>query len=369
MSKTVIRLGDREYSYWIGHHWLDELVQRIERIGADKYFIDADQNLARSHAGEIQKCMAPTHPTEIVVHGSSEGSKNLATIDRLATQLVEMGATRQSCIVAVGGGMTGNLGGLLAGLLFRGIRLVHVPTTLLAALDSVISIKQAVNGAGAKNTLGMYHAPEMVVTDTEFFATLPASQIRSGLCEVIKNAVAVCPEEIVFLKASLNPACTYDAGFFAELIQRNVKAKMHLICDDPREQQKGLVFEYGHTVGHALEIAAHGSLTHGEAVGLGMLTAVRIGALISSGVSELEVETHRDLLLGIGAYVQIPDNIPVAGVLDNITKDNKRGYLACSREQVPMVLLEAIGRPSSRNGRPLHPVHIRTIEHALEVLV
>lgn len=366
MEKIEVNLGNYRYPFWLGLHCEEEIVQHLLELQADRYIIVSDTQVCPAYAEPLRHSLSRHAPTDLEVHETGERAKTLANIERIAERLVQRGASRASCIVAVGGGVTCNIAGIVAAIMYRGIRLVHVPTTIVSILDSVISLKQAVNSSYGKNTFGVYYCPEMILGDASRLRSLPASHIRSGLCEVVKNALAVCPEEIPFLLENLVPDCRYSDDFYLELIRRNVLAKCEVIHDDPHERNHGLVFEYGHTVGHAIEFCEGGALSHGEAVGLGMLVAAEIGRQFDDGLSEAEAQLHRKLLTQIGAYMKWQVN--PEDIFLRLSKDNKAGHLPRKSDEFPMIILQSLGKVRHTGSKPLIHVSRASIESALEAI-
>ncbi|MDQ3820576.1 MAG: 3-dehydroquinate synthase, partial [Acidobacteriota bacterium] len=291
MDGIRLKIGSPNYEFWLGTNCQDELDGHLISIGADIYFIIADEEIADLYGRGLCARLNLSAPSFLIQHVKGEEAKRLATIDQIIESILSLGATRRSCVAALGGGVTGNIAGLVAALLFRGIRLVHIPTTLVAILDSVVSFKQAVNASCGKNIIGTYYRPEMVLADIAYLRSLPVSHVRSGMCEVIKNALAICPDQIPFLLEILNPDAFYSDSVYSELIRRNIELKSLIMENDQYEKYGGVVLEYGHTVGHVLELLSEGCLPHGEAIGLGMLTAAEIGLRLG-GLSPYEAEIH-----------------------------------------------------------------------------
>jgi 3-dehydroquinate synthetase len=367
MERISIDLSQISYDYWLGHDCTDEIVERLLELSADRYFVIADEDIRTLHAEGFVERLRSQARTEPICHPEGENAKRLAEVERVIDEMLRRGATRASCIVAFGGGVTGNLAGLVAALLFRGIRLVHVPTTLVSIHDSVISLKQAVNAEAGKNLIGTYYVPEMVLADTAYLATLKTEHLRSGLCEVIKNALAIRPDQIPDLRRSLRPDASIDPGDWVELIRGCIAAKLAVMCEDPREKHSGLVLEYGHTVGHAIEHTADGTISHGEAVGLGMLVAAdvayRMGHLDGDARS-----CHWDLLRQVGLQLERPRATSIPAVMEKVRADNKRGHLPPSPGKIPMVLLGGLGSPLRSDHLPLVPVSLDLVEEAMGVI-
>ena len=262
------------------------------------------------------------------------------------------------------------LAGVVAGLLFRGIRLLHVPTTLLAASDAAISLKQAVNAHGAKNSFGLYLPPSAVVVDMTCLDTLPERELRSGFAELVKNALAIRPETAAALRQLGSRMGRWTCEHWSELINLGVAVKLDVLADDPMERQVGLVFEYGHTVGHAVEwvssiVARQEGLSHGESVAFGMRVAARVAHRLGVAPEALCRE-HDDLLEDVGLLLGLPDGVALDRVMETVTRDNKRGQIDMGPEECAMVLLRELGRPAGDPSMPLLPVHLNVVRDSIE---
>ena len=201
-----------------------------------------------------------------------EASKSLGTAERLYNALLEAGFDRSSVIFAVGGGVIGDLAGFVAATFMRGLKLVQLPTSLLAQVDASVGGKVAVNLPAAKNLVGAFHQPHAVIIDTQSLQTLPRRQLRSGLAEAIKHAAIADAEMFAYLEGYMPRILTGDPVALKYLLARNCQIKGEVVSQDPHEQGWRAVLNYGHTIGHALERAAsHWALCHGEAVALGMI--------------------------------------------------------------------------------------------------
>jgi len=206
-----------------------------------------------------------------------EGAKTIATAERLWNEMLAAGGKRDSRLLAFGGGSVGDLGGFAAGCFLRGIDFVQVPTTLLAQVDAAIGGKTAVDLAGGKNTVGLFHHPAMVVCDTSLLPTLPREELRSGLVEVIKMAALLDPELFAQVERRLSDLLDGDPAAFGPVVAAAAAAKIAVVERDPTEQGDRRLLNFGHTLGHAIESArAYGGLRHGEAVGYGILFALRL---------------------------------------------------------------------------------------------
>lgn len=355
LMEVDIGLGQTSYPFRLGTDWVAGIADRLIELSASRYLIVCDTNTGPLYGSDLAERLSPRARADLLVHTAGEPHKVMRTLDALMESALQAGADRASIVVAVGGGVTGNLAGLMAALLFRGIRLVHVPTSLIAMLDSVLSLKQAINASVGKNLVGTFYPPLEVLADTAMLRTLPRRETVSGLCEVIKNSLAIRPAMTGSLLARLRPDARYDDEAMRTFIAESVLAKAQVTADDERECRAGLVLEYGHTAGHALEHTGAGRLSHGEAVGLGMVVA----AEVSHRLGHLEpavVRLHRDLLRQAGAPLTVPGHIDLDEVMHRLRFDNKRGYLRDPGDDIAMVLLRAHGQPIWDGGRPLVPV-------------
>jgi 3-dehydroquinate synthase len=208
-----------------------------------------------------------------------ERYKVLSTIEKLSEKLSESGADRESVIVAFGGGVVGDVSGLLASLFMRGMDLVQVPTTVLAQVDASIGGKTGVNLKAGKNLVGTFHQPRAVLIDPEVLSTLPAREFRSGLYEALKCGVIGKPDLFRRMEERSDRILRRDAAELEWLIAESVRLKAEVVAADEREGGLRRILNFGHTIGHALETATrYRSLLHGEAVAWGMIAATRIAA-------------------------------------------------------------------------------------------
>lgn len=346
-----VRFGDVSYPFYLrsGQPAWAELASALSGLNADRFLLITDSEIPPSAVRMVTASLEQLAPATVLRVAASEKSKTITTIDELAEKVFSSRATRRSVFVALGGGLAGNIAGLLAHLFLRGARLVHIPTTLLAMSDSVLSLKQAVNSRVGKNHLGAFHAPELVWAHLDFVASLPPSQIRAALCEAIKNVVAICPELYDEMAARLHANASYTEAELSWFVGMCVDAKQRVMQADPFEKDRALILEYGHTAGHAAELASEGRFTHGLAIGVGGLVAARIAATL--GVAGPEVEQAHEALLALnGAPTMFPAYPEPGRLMEAVGLDNKRGYVPYRPGHVDMVLLERLGQPHLTDG-------------------
>lgn len=366
-SKRILRFGEISCDYWWGSDGTAGVAGLVATVGAPKYFVVSDERVARLHARALQAALSSHGETHLLVHPAGEQDKNLATVGLLGEQALAAGADRATAVVALGGGLTGNVAGLVAALLFRGVSLVHVPTTLLAMVDSVFSLKQAVNSTRGKNSFGTFHRPELIVADTSYLATSSPCDIRSSMCEVIKNVLVIEPAFTEQLVSLLEPDGAYSSAGLESVVDFSIWSKQKVMANDRYEKGSALVCEYGHTVGHAFELLT--GTSHGVAIGVGMLVAGEI-AHARGWLDAPARDLHYDLLRRNGALgSQVTDrlkDLDLDRLAATIAIDNKRGYLDLRADQAGMVLLRDLGQAAtSAGGLPLVPVDQAEIRAAV----
>ena len=363
--------GDASFPYLFGTKCGPAIGAWLARTGADRFLVVTDDVVADLHGRQLFDELSRSAPITVLSRPHGERAKALDVLADCLERAVAAGATRRTVVVTLGGGVVGNLGGLMAALLYRGVRLVHVPTTITAAMDSVLSFKQAVNSALGKNHFGTYHRPIAVLTDIGMLQSLPPREMRSGLAEVVKHWLAIRPGSIPALRRVLADGPLTDASL-RWLLTECIAAKQLVMDDDAHERQRAIVLEYGHTIGHAIEVCDrdHGVLPgigHGEAVGLGMLVAARI-AFRRGWLPGDAVDTHGALLREIGVPTALPDHVDRDALLSAVRNDNKRGYLGLGETAVAMVLLRDLGAPAGPPDLPLVGVSLTEIADALDDL-
>jgi 3-dehydroquinate synthase len=257
-----------------------------------------------------------------ILFDDAESAKNIRTVESLTRGLARAGADRRSVIVAVGGGVVGDVGGFVAASYLRGVRLVHVPTTLVAQVDSAIGGKTGVNLPEGKNLVGAFYPPEFVIADPELLGTLPDRQYRSGLYEVVKYGVIGDAALFSYLERNMPAVLRRDPKALAWIIARCVRAKASVVTKDERESGLRQILNFGHTLGHAIETATrYRKLLHGEAVGWGMIGA----ALLSYVTDRLDFVEAQRVIRGVLRVGPLPDigNVTAARLLQ-LTRGDKK---------------------------------------------
>jgi 3-dehydroquinate synthase len=255
-----------------------------------------------------RKLTGKTRPTRsaTILFDDGEPAKRLATVEKIARALISLGADRDATLVAVGGGVVGDVAGFVAATYLRGVRLVHVPTTLVAQVDSAVGGKTGVNLPEGKNLIGAFYPPELVIADPDVLGTLPHRQYRAGLYEVIKYGVIADAALFRYLERHMLALLRRDRAALEFVIPRCIGIKAKIVTKDERESGLRQILNFGHTLGHALEAATgYKEFLHGEAVGHGMIFAT----LLALAIGKLDVKDAArivSLILSVGPLPQIP---------------------------------------------------------------
>ena len=281
MQTVSVRLGERSYQILIGSGLLDDLGKRTRVALGDKarQAVVVSNPTIQSSLGE--RAYESLARARFKVHrfliGDGERFKNLRSAESILTFLIEHRVERSDVIIALGGGVVGDLAGFVAATYLRGVRLIQVPTTLLAQIDSSVGGKTAVNHKLGKNLIGAFYQPSLVLIDPEVLQTLPSRQVRAGLYEAIKYGVIRDRKLFIRVAASIDALKELDSDELEHVITRCCSIKARIVQSDERESGLRRILNFGHTVGHALEAVTHyRRFLHGEAVGYGMLAASRI---------------------------------------------------------------------------------------------
>lgn len=363
-SKTIkFSFGDKETSIELGNSIVHDQFLTFQEQFTEAIII-ADKTVNDLWNNEVYLTLLKVLPTSIYTINPEEKDKSLRVVTRLLEKIIRNKPRRSCVIVSFGGGLTGNLAGMVAGLLFRGVPLVHIPTTLLAMSDSILSQKQAVNGPISKNSFGLFHKAQLNIIELNYLSTLPNEQMYGGILELVKNCLAFDPDTIDQLKSYLVLPFTLEAkNFFVEI---GIKQKQVLLDEDPFEKNRGIILEYGHTIGHALEINQK-NLHHGQAVGLGMLVSAYV-SYQREWLTIEDVKLHAELMALCKCPLKIEDNTRLEDVMESVRSDNKKGKIVHEEHETPMVLLDKIGHVKPLTNSYLLPASFTEISKALQVL-
>lgn len=353
---------------------IEESVSEILKISnSDKYIIVYDTKL-QSDIDELYMFMKERATVVLLPLKVQEVDKNLNTLSQLISGLLLLGVDRNTCLIAVGGGVLENIVGMAAGLLFRGISLIHIPTTLMACADSTVSLKQAINFEKSKNIVGLYYAPKGIFTIYSIIKKLPPEEVSAGYVEFVKNLLTLIPQKIYSFESYDFDRNNLKYEELKTLIIDSIDAKELVILNDPKEKKEGLVLEYGHTIGHSLEVLSSCTIRHGEGVAIGMLVASDISYNIFD-MSSIDVKYHWKLIEQIGIFLSLKENarflreLSFEQLKECIFNDNKRGRIKASQDEIPMVLLDKIGHVHIENGCCMYAVDYQIVENSIRKVI
>ncbi len=333
VSHTLsVDLGDRSYPIIIGQGLFGGEVRLSDYMQAGDCLVVTNDVVGPLYAEKLRPALGDIEAT-IVTLPDGEAHKTLATMASIIDELVAARAGRDTTIVALGGGVVGDVAGFAAAAYMRGIDFVQVPTTLLAQVDSSVGGKTGVNHPAGKNLVGAFHQPRCVLIDTDTLATLPARELSAGLAEVIKYGAIVDAGFLAWLEQNIDALRARDADALAFAIARSCEIKAEVVAEDEREAGRRAILNFGHTFGHAIErCQGYGDWLHGEAVAAGMIMAARLSGLPAEDVARL-----RELIARAGLPVE-PPAIDKAEMLKAMGHDKK-----VSGKRLRFVLLREFG--------------------------
>jgi 3-dehydroquinate synthase len=336
----------------LGRGLLDGLPARLaEHVGAPAYAVVADDTVADLYASRLRDALVETgHRAELFTFPPGEASKTTDRWVELVEALGAMELGRDGCVVAVGGGVTTDLGGFAAASYARGVAYVPVPTSLLGMIDGALGGKTGLDLRAGKNLAGAFHHPALVVVDPEVLDTLPDEEFRTGLAEAVKHGAIADAGYFAFLVESASGILNRSAPALDRLIRDSIRIKVDVVNRDAAEAGERAVLNFGHTVGHGVERATAYSIQHGQAVAIGLVAEARLGERI--GVTEPgTAERIRDALTALGLPTEVPPHVDTGEVLEAARSDKK------AREgQVRYALVERIGRAARHDGAWTRPV-------------
>ena len=312
--------NDKYINVYIGNDIMTQLSKPAKELEADKFFVITDSGVPQGVKNQVAGRLQEIADTYILEVAAGEESKCFSVIEKLCGQILDLMATKSSVIVCLGGGVVGNMGGLLAALLFRGIRFFHIPTTMVAQIDSAIGQKQAINYKMGKNMFGQYYPPQFVFTDFSFLRSLPCRHIRAGLAESVKHGL--CQSEDFFEMIN-RVAPDFDDKTIDAIALKTIELKLELMEIDPFEGKLDPQLELGHTIGHAVEIIKCGSILHGEAIAIGMTAETKISVALCYMDPSLPKRIE-SIFQKIGLPTKIPSDITIDEIFQTLKYDNKR---------------------------------------------
>jgi 3-dehydroquinate synthase len=323
--------------FHFGFEIQNSFLSELEKYSFDKIFFFTEPHLFEAYGKELFNKISAKYPCILEFVPPGEKCKYFPVLEETCEKLIAQGASKKSILIAFGGGTVGNVVGLVAGLIYRGIQFIEVPTSMTGQTDSTLSNKQAINGQTGKNHFGLYHSPIFIWVDTKYLKTEPPSSRRSGIIEGIKNGFISDATFLDYLEEVLNPDVKFTDEQLYQLAYNIILSKLEILKQDPSEKIYAITLEYGHTFGHGIEWLE--KITHGEAVSYGMKIAAHLCQELGL-ISQQDVERHYHLIEDkLGFNNPFPSAITTKKLMDAMIADNKKTGTA-----LRFVLLEKIGQ-------------------------
>ena len=339
MSRTVeIDLGARSYPIHVGAGVIGERKLLAPHVGARHVFVITDETVAPLYLDKLRPALADARGVDTHIIPGGERHKTLDTFAQLQHSLAERRVARDAVVIALGGGVVGDIAGFAAACYQRGVDFVQVPTTLLAQVDSSVGGKTGVNLPGGKNLVGAFHQPRCVLSDTATLATLDPREVRAGFAEVVKYGLIDDPDFFDWLEANAAALLNLDDEALGVAVVRACERKAALVAADERESGVRALLNLGHTFGHAIEAGVgYGVWLHGEAVAAGIVLAARMSQRMG-WLADADCERIERLFARAGLPTRAPPTLSPRRMLDLMAVDKK-----IQRGQLRLVLLRGIG--------------------------
>lgn len=356
MNSVHVDLGSRSYDISVQPGLLAFAGQHIHSVGLKgRAAIITDSNVAPHYLATLEASLTASG-FDFTSHlfPAGEGSKSMSQAETLSRELIQSGHNRSSFVIALGGGVTGDLAGFVASIFYRGIPFVQIPTTIVSLVDSAVGGKTGVNSPEGKNLIGAFHQPSLVLADPETLRSLPGREFREGFAEVIKHA-AIRDELMLADLEAYDPS---DQAVPADLIARNIAIKARVVEEDEKETSgTRALLNFGHTIGHGIEASVpYGHLLHGEAISLGIRAALYLSEK-HTGLTRAESERMLALLRHFQLPLILDADIPTETILEKLSRDKK-----FTSGKKTFVLLDRLGHGLTFDQIPAEDI-TAAIEH------
>jgi len=339
MKRLNIDLADRSYEILIGQHLLDQTETWVsEVVKPSRVVIVTHPSIYRLYGDRlVQSFTAAGISVNVIDVPEGESSKSLKQAEKIYDRLMEWGCDRQSVLIALGGGVIGDLTGFIAATYVRGVPFIQVPTTLLAQVDSSVGGKTAVNHPRGKNMIGAFYQPKRVVIDLETLRTLPEREFRAGIAEIIKHGVIEDADLFAYLETHTAKILAQDSEALEYIIATSCAIKARVVEKDERESHYRMVLNFGHTLGHAVEsLTGYSAFVHGEAVAIGMVYAAKLSEICGRCTAEVPRRITA-LIEKFGLPTRLPGLSPEA-LIQSMYLDKKTTH-----KKIRFILVKDIG--------------------------
>ncbi len=342
IQRVEVAIPGKVYPIHLGKHMLAQASLYPADAQAGRCFVVSNETVAPLYLGQVQAALGTDLPVHILPDG--ERYKSMDSLNAILDQMLRLKLGRDTCMVALGGGVVGDLAGFAAAIYQRGISLVQIPTTLLSQVDSSVGGKTAVNHPMGKNLIGAFHQPDCVITDLATLDSLPEREFKAGMAEVIKYGLLGDADFIAWLETHMPALLARDADLLAQAIARSCQHKADVVAADEREKGQRALLNLGHTFGHAIEAhLQYRDWLHGEAVAVGMLMAADLSQR-HGWLEPTDVERVHKLLLASGLPVAVPEDLSAQRMFELMQGDKK-----AAAGRVRLVLYQALGETRLRS--------------------
>lgn len=347
MKELIVNLDHRSYPIYIGEPLLPKLAPLLKKHGispASSIMVVSDEKVAQHYLTSVMEGLqAEGFRAYSFTIPNGETSKSFDMYHQVITSAIENGLDRKSVVIALGGGVVGDLSGFVAATYMRGIRFVQIPTTILAH-DSSVGGKVGINHRLAKNMIGAFHQPEFVLYDTSTLQSLPEREIKSGLAEMIKHGLIWDSKFVEWCSDHADELIALEPEAMAYGLYKGCEVKSYVVSQDEKESGMRAILNLGHTIGHALEaVAGYNELLHGEAISIGMVGSARLAHRL--GYSMSIYERTKSLLTSFGLPVAIPQHMDTEQIMQAMMRDKK-----FKEGQMIFVIPVEIGKVEIRSG-------------------
>lgn len=338
MKMLQVALGERSYPIYIGHDLLSQPELLTQHIKGNEVLVVTNETVAPLYLQAVLDSLQD-YRCESAVLPDGEQYKNLEVLNQVFDQLLTSHFSRQVTVIALGGGVIGDMSGFAAACYQRGVPFIQIPTTLLSQVDSSVGGKTAVNHALGKNMIGAFYQPQCVIADTNTLNTLEDRQLSSGLAEVIKYGLINDPEFFTWLEGNIVALRAREPSALAEAIERSCQDKANIVADDELEHGVRALLNLGHTFGHAIETGmGYGNWLHGEAIASGMVMAADLSHRIG-WLTLQDVERIKTLLQAAGLPITTPEGMTAEQFVELMSVDKK-----VQNGVIRLVLLQGVGK-------------------------
>ena len=345
IKKIKVKTKDKNYSIYVGNNFLNRInkILKIEKIKFEKYLLISDSNLNKKISNNINKSLK-NKKGFLVAFKSSEKNKNIDNVNKILEFLLKNNFTRKDCIIAVGGGILGDVASFVASIYKRGISFINIPSTLLAQVDSSIGGKTGINHKKyGKNLIGSFYQPDLVLSDSIFLKTLPKKELICGYAEILKHSLIYDRKNFNFLEKNFNRIIKLQEPFISKAILKSCIIKRNIVQMDEKENNLRKMLNFGHTFGHAYEATTgfNKKINHGEGVLLGIKSAVKF-SLIKKYISQNEYKKIIEHIKKIDFNIKLKDIFRIKDINKIIyyMKNDKKN----KSSEINLILLKRIGK-------------------------